>query len=37
MKPPEVTGNGVTGTGNEMEIISRVFLRYFPRFLQELL
>ena len=28
-----VTVNDVTGTGNEREIISRVFPPYFPRFL----
>ena len=28
-----ITKNAVTGTGNEREITSRVFLPYFPRFL----
>jgi hypothetical protein len=37
MTSPEVTGNDVTGTGNEREIIFRVFDPYFPRFFPELL
>jgi hypothetical protein len=37
MTSPKVTGNDVTGTGNEREIISRVFDPYFLRFFPELL
>jgi hypothetical protein len=34
---PETTGNDLTGTGNEREIISRVFYPVFPAICQELL
>jgi hypothetical protein len=32
MMSPEMTENDVTGTGNEREIISRLFYPYFPPF-----
>jgi hypothetical protein len=37
MTSQEVTGNDVTGTGNEREIISAFFYPYLPRFFPELL